>query len=183
MAYQYPILQWDGDTHLTVWHIQLNILNSNVTYHSTVTYNYISTCFPCTNTKQYMATSSNFLKLCNFQNHTDLLKRCKHFTPSYKMMFITLILNLCYTNGSQAMLYMEVKYWWKKNIKINLTEKGWGSVNWVHLFQCMDWWQPLLNTVMKLQVAQEGNFTTWAILCLSGIMLLSWISLDILTPW
>jgi hypothetical protein len=39
------------------------------------------------------------------------------------------------------------------DIKINLTDIGWGVVNWIHLAQDMDQWQVLVDMVMNLWVA------------------------------
>jgi hypothetical protein len=41
---------------------------------------------------------------------------------------------------------------WGNNIKIELREVGWESVNWMHLAQDRDQWRDLLNTVMNFQV-------------------------------
>jgi hypothetical protein len=37
-------------------------------------------------------------------------------------------------------------------IRMDLSETGWGSVDWIHLAQDRDWWQALVNMVMNLQV-------------------------------
>jgi hypothetical protein len=38
------------------------------------------------------------------------------------------------------------------NIKMDLTEIGWGGMEWINLAQDRDKWRALLNTVMNLQV-------------------------------
>jgi hypothetical protein len=42
---------------------------------------------------------------------------------------------------------------WRDNIKMNLGEIWWGSMNWIHAAQDMDQWRALVNTVMCLRVA------------------------------
>jgi hypothetical protein len=41
---------------------------------------------------------------------------------------------------------------WVDNIKIDLTEIGWGGMDWVDLAQDKSQWRALVNTVMNLQV-------------------------------
>jgi hypothetical protein len=41
---------------------------------------------------------------------------------------------------------------WVDNIKIDLTEIGWGSMNWIDLAQDRDQWRALLNVVVNLRV-------------------------------
>jgi hypothetical protein len=38
------------------------------------------------------------------------------------------------------------------NIKMDLTEIGWGSMDWIDLAQNTDQWRALVNTVMNLWV-------------------------------
>jgi hypothetical protein len=38
------------------------------------------------------------------------------------------------------------------NIKTDLTELGWDSMNWIDLVQDRDQWRALVNTVMNLRV-------------------------------
>jgi hypothetical protein len=40
----------------------------------------------------------------------------------------------------------------KDNIRMDLKEIGWESVEWIHLAQDRDWWWALVNMVMNLQV-------------------------------
>jgi hypothetical protein len=40
---------------------------------------------------------------------------------------------------------------WKDNI-MDLREKGWESVHWIHLARERDQWRAVVNTVMNLQV-------------------------------
>jgi hypothetical protein len=42
---------------------------------------------------------------------------------------------------------------WVDNIKIDLREIGWGSMDWIVLAQDRDQWRALLNTVMNFQVS------------------------------
>jgi hypothetical protein len=41
---------------------------------------------------------------------------------------------------------------WEDNIKMNLKERGFGDVDWIHLAQDRDRWRALVNTVMNLRV-------------------------------
>jgi hypothetical protein len=41
---------------------------------------------------------------------------------------------------------------WENNIKIDLKEIGWESVDWNNVAQDMDWWWTLMNVVMNFQV-------------------------------
>jgi hypothetical protein len=41
---------------------------------------------------------------------------------------------------------------WVDNIKIDLLEIGWGSVDWIGLAQDRDKWSALVNAVMNLRV-------------------------------
>jgi hypothetical protein len=41
---------------------------------------------------------------------------------------------------------------WEDNIKMNLRERGWGDVDWIHLPQVRDQWWPLVNMVINLLV-------------------------------
>jgi hypothetical protein len=40
---------------------------------------------------------------------------------------------------------------WKDNNKVNLTEIGWGGMDWIDLAQDRDQWRALVNTVMNLR--------------------------------
>jgi hypothetical protein len=40
---------------------------------------------------------------------------------------------------------------WKDNIKMDLQEEGWGSMNWIDLAQNRDRWKYLANAVMNLR--------------------------------
>jgi hypothetical protein len=60
-----------------------------------------------------------------------------------------------------------VGYWWESqkererplgrprvdNIKMNLSEIGWGGVDWIDVAQNRDQWRALLNPVMDLWVS------------------------------
>jgi hypothetical protein len=41
---------------------------------------------------------------------------------------------------------------WEDGIRIDLSEIGWGSVDWIQLAQDRDRWRALVNTVMNLRV-------------------------------
>jgi hypothetical protein len=41
---------------------------------------------------------------------------------------------------------------WEDNIKLDLREKEFGDVDWIHLAQDTDKWRALVYTVMKLRV-------------------------------
>jgi ribosome biogenesis protein Nip4 len=50
---------------------------------------------------------------------------------------------------------------WEDNIRMDLREIGWGSVDWMHLAQDKDQWQALMNMIMNLWVPYKaGNFVT-----------------------
>jgi hypothetical protein len=40
------------------------------------------------------------------------------------------------------------------NIKLDLSEIGWGDTDWIRLTKDRDHWRALVNTVMNLQVPQ-----------------------------
>jgi hypothetical protein len=42
--------------------------------------------------------------------------------------------------------------WWVDNIKMDLREKGWDSMDWIELAQDMNQWRAVVNTVMNLRV-------------------------------
>jgi hypothetical protein len=41
---------------------------------------------------------------------------------------------------------------WVDNVKMNLREIGWGSINWINLAEDNCQWRALVSTVMKLRV-------------------------------
>jgi hypothetical protein len=41
---------------------------------------------------------------------------------------------------------------WEDDIKMDLREVGWGSMDWINLAQDRDRWRPLVNAVMNLRV-------------------------------
>jgi hypothetical protein len=41
---------------------------------------------------------------------------------------------------------------WKDNIIMDLTDIGWGGMDWIDLAQDRDQWRTLVNTVMNLRV-------------------------------
>ena len=50
---------------------------------------------------------------------------------------------------------------WEDNIKMDLQEVGYGSLNWIELAQDRDRWWALVNEVMNLRVPQNTrNFLT-----------------------
>jgi hypothetical protein len=40
---------------------------------------------------------------------------------------------------------------WEDNIRMDLREIGWGSMDWIDLAQDSDQWRALVNTVMNLR--------------------------------
>jgi hypothetical protein len=43
-------------------------------------------------------------------------------------------------------------YYWEDNIKMDLREIGWDSMDWTDLARDRDQWRALVNTVMNLRV-------------------------------
>jgi hypothetical protein len=41
---------------------------------------------------------------------------------------------------------------WENNIKMNVTERGWGCMEWIDVAQDKEQWWTLVNTVMNLLV-------------------------------
>jgi hypothetical protein len=41
---------------------------------------------------------------------------------------------------------------WEDNIRMDVTETGWGGMEWIDLAQDRDQWRALVNTVMNLRV-------------------------------
>jgi hypothetical protein len=55
---------------------------------------------------------------------------------------------------------------WEDNIKMDLTQIGWGGMDWTGLVEDTDQWRTLLNTVMNFRVPQNvGKFLSG---CTSG---------------
>jgi hypothetical protein len=46
---------------------------------------------------------------------------------------------------------MDMRFSTWNNIKMNLTEVGWGSTDWIDIAEDRDQWRALVNTVMNLQ--------------------------------
>jgi hypothetical protein len=46
---------------------------------------------------------------------------------------------------------------WEDNIKVDITEIGYGVVDWIHMAQDRDLWRALVNTVMNLQVRYKAG--------------------------
>jgi hypothetical protein len=44
---------------------------------------------------------------------------------------------------------------WMDNVQMNLTEVGWGGMDWVELAQDRVQWKALVNTVMNLRVQKK----------------------------
>jgi hypothetical protein len=44
------------------------------------------------------------------------------------------------------------RFRWEDNIKMDLRETGWGSIDWIDLAQDRDQWRALVNTVLNLRV-------------------------------
>ena len=50
---------------------------------------------------------------------------------------------------------------WQDNIKMGLKEIEWDTVDWINLTKDKDEWYAVVNTVLNLQVPQDGgNFLT-----------------------
>ena len=50
---------------------------------------------------------------------------------------------------------------WEDNIKTDLQEVGWGSMDWIDLAQYRNRWRALVNAVMNLRdPLNAGNFLT-----------------------
>jgi hypothetical protein len=45
---------------------------------------------------------------------------------------------------------------WEDGIRMDLTEIGWGNVDWIQLAQDRDRWRALVNTVMNLRLLAQG---------------------------
>jgi hypothetical protein len=39
------------------------------------------------------------------------------------------------------------------NIKMDLSDREWGGMDWIDLAQDRDWWRAIVNTIMKLLVS------------------------------
>jgi hypothetical protein len=50
--------------------------------------------------------------------------------------------------------------WWEDNVRIDLRERGWGGLDWIHLAQDRDQWRALVSTVINLR----GSIKCWEIL-------------------
>jgi hypothetical protein len=48
---------------------------------------------------------------------------------------------------------------WEDNIRMDLREIGWESVDWVHLAQITSQWRDLVKTVMKLPVPKRREIS------------------------
>jgi len=44
------------------------------------------------------------------------------------------------------------RLWWEDNIRMDLRDIGWKSVDWMQVTQDRNQWRALLNMVMKLRV-------------------------------
>jgi hypothetical protein len=71
----------------------------------------------------------------------------------------------CSTNGEKKSAYMILvgkpegkrplerpKSRWDDNIKMDLREIGWGSMDWIDLAQDRDQWRALMNTAVNLRI-------------------------------
>jgi hypothetical protein len=47
---------------------------------------------------------------------------------------------------------------WEDGIKMDLTEIGWGGVEWIHLVQDRDRWRAVVNAVMNLRVLAPRSY-------------------------
>jgi hypothetical protein len=41
---------------------------------------------------------------------------------------------------------------WEDNIRVDIRERGWDSVDWIRVAQTRDQWRAVVNTVMNLRV-------------------------------
>jgi hypothetical protein len=46
---------------------------------------------------------------------------------------------------------------WVDNIKMDLREIGWGSMDWIDLAQDRDQWSAIVNTVMNVRVPLKAG--------------------------
>jgi hypothetical protein len=47
---------------------------------------------------------------------------------------------------------------WEDGIKMDVTEIGWGCVEWIHLVQDRDRWRAVVNAVMNLRILAPRNW-------------------------
>jgi hypothetical protein len=45
----------------------------------------------------------------------------------------------------------KTRHKWEDNIRMDLRERGWEGVDWIHLAQDRDQWSAVVNTVMNLR--------------------------------
>jgi hypothetical protein len=50
-----------------------------------------------------------------------------------------------------------LRHRWEDEIKMDLRETGWGSVQWIHLAQNRDRWRALVNVAMNLRVLEPQS--------------------------
>jgi hypothetical protein len=66
-----------------------------------------------------------------------------------------------YTGFWWGNLRGRLRHRWEDNIKMDLHEVRWGSIDWVDLAQDMDRCEPLVNVVMNICLpSNAGNFLT-----------------------
>jgi hypothetical protein len=84
------------------------------------------------------------------------------------------IINLRFVQTMQ--LCVSCKYEWKDNIKMDLKNVGWGSMDWITLTQDRGRLRALVNAVMNLWFPQNaGKFVTSSgAVCISGRTVLHW---------
>jgi hypothetical protein len=61
---------------------------------------------------------------------------------------------------------MQARSRWVNNIKTDLTEIGWGGMDWIDLAANGDQWRALVNTVINLRVPY--NFGKFLSSCTTG---------------
>jgi hypothetical protein len=44
---------------------------------------------------------------------------------------------------------------WENNVKIDIRERGWGGMDWIHMVQDKDQWRALVNRVMNFREILE----------------------------
>jgi hypothetical protein len=77
----------------------------------------------------------------------NVIKNPKLIAHSFNTYFLTIIQRM---NTDTPLRRPRCR--WEDNIRMDLTEIGFGDVDWIHLAQDRDRWQALVNMVMNLRV-------------------------------
>jgi hypothetical protein len=79
--------------------------------------------------------------------------------PSYRNKLLKYRILVGRLEGKR--LLRRPRYRWEDNIRIDLREKGWEGVDWMHLAQERVQWEVLAITVVNLSVPQKaGSYLT-----------------------